>query len=163
MAADVFFNPDRFIRTPLSNVFLEETNRLYAAEGQRLMQEREVIYESRSPSLTSPLTATEGPLSVTAAWCLLLKKHIYFHLRLNNRLLGICVITHLFLNICLLRTILHCFRQSYACLFCLFLGARVSAPCKQAHGGGGGQGHHISGPEHTVSGGTQGNEWLPFD
>jgi len=24
--------------------FLEETNRLYAAEGQRLMQEREVIY-----------------------------------------------------------------------------------------------------------------------
>uniref|UniRef100_A0A8C7IBP4 Cullin 4B n=1 Tax=Oncorhynchus kisutch TaxID=8019 RepID=A0A8C7IBP4_ONCKI len=27
--------------------FLEETNRLYAAEGQRLMQEREVIYPSR--------------------------------------------------------------------------------------------------------------------
>lgn len=24
--------------------FLEETNRLYAAEGQRLMQEREVMY-----------------------------------------------------------------------------------------------------------------------
>lgn len=28
--------------------FLEETNRLYAAEGQRLMQEREVIYITHS-------------------------------------------------------------------------------------------------------------------
>lgn len=26
--------------------FLEETNRLYAAEGQRLMQEREVTYDA---------------------------------------------------------------------------------------------------------------------
>uniref|UniRef100_A0A8C7MKX6 Cullin 4B n=1 Tax=Oncorhynchus kisutch TaxID=8019 RepID=A0A8C7MKX6_ONCKI len=46
--------------------FLEETNRLYAAEGQRLMQEREVIYPPGQCNTTDSLLQTsEKPLIAT--------------------------------------------------------------------------------------------------
>uniref|UniRef100_A0A8C7TKT9 Cullin-4B n=1 Tax=Oncorhynchus mykiss TaxID=8022 RepID=A0A8C7TKT9_ONCMY len=41
--------------------FLEETNRLYAAEGQRLMQEREVIYPPGQCNTTDCLLQTSEP------------------------------------------------------------------------------------------------------
>lgn len=40
---NIFFYPFQIYQDSFEQRFLEETNRLYAAEGQKLMQEREVF------------------------------------------------------------------------------------------------------------------------
>lgn len=43
---------DQIYQDSFEQRFLEETNRLYATEGQRLMQEREVKQQKQVPSTT---------------------------------------------------------------------------------------------------------------
>uniref|UniRef100_A0A673WAD1 Cullin 4B n=1 Tax=Salmo trutta TaxID=8032 RepID=A0A673WAD1_SALTR len=73
--------------------FLEETNRLYAAEGQRLMQEREVIYPSRKRNTANCLSLTGG--SILIVWshiCL----YCLNHLLDENRIQDLCLLYQLF-------------------------------------------------------------------